>query len=104
MVRRPSACDGGLVHGQLREGFDVHHIDNDHGNDDPLNLVLIEHSDHQMLHSGKHRLLRGTMRPVGWKERQAELKAFDRAYWDAWREDSERERMKRLPCYMSAEI
>lgn len=38
---------------KLVEGFDVHHIDGNHGNDDPNNLVLIEHSDHMMMHGGR---------------------------------------------------
>ena len=38
---------------RLREGFDVHHLDGDHSNNDPLNLVLIEHSDHMMIHGGR---------------------------------------------------
>lgn len=37
---------------KLGEGFDVHHIDGDHGNNCPLNLVLIEHTDHMALHNG----------------------------------------------------
>lgn len=39
----------------LREGFQIHHIDGDHGNNDPGNLVLIESGDHKFLH-GKKRL------------------------------------------------
>ncbi len=35
---------------RLEDGFDVHHLDGDHSNDDPLNLVLIEHADHFRLH------------------------------------------------------
>jgi hypothetical protein len=42
---------------RLRDGFHVHHIDGDHFNDDPKNLVLIESGDHMMLHNGKTRLL-----------------------------------------------
>lgn len=34
----------------LKEGFDVHHVDGDHGNNTPLNLVLIEAVDHMRLH------------------------------------------------------
>lgn len=34
----------------LRDGFDVHHLDGDHSNDDPANLALIEHTDHMRLH------------------------------------------------------
>ncbi len=36
-----------------KEGFDIHHVDGDHENNAPQNLVLIEHRDHFMLHSGK---------------------------------------------------
>lgn len=42
---------------RLNEGFHVHHIDGDHANDDPLNLVLIEGGDHLMIHNGKKRRL-----------------------------------------------
>lgn len=49
-----------------KEGFDVHHIDGDHRNNDPANLVLVEHRDHFMLHSGKrpklHRVQQGATR------------------------------------------
>jgi len=38
---------------RLRDGFDIHHIDGNHSNDDPSNLVLIEHRDHMMLHGGR---------------------------------------------------
>jgi len=38
---------------RLRDGFDVHHMDGDHGNNDPANLVLIECTDHMMLHGGR---------------------------------------------------
>jgi hypothetical protein len=43
---------------RLSDGFDVHHLDGDHANNDPLNLVLIECGDHLMLHNGKTRLTR----------------------------------------------
>jgi hypothetical protein len=35
---------------RLRDGFDVHHVDGDHQNNTPANLVLIEHIDHMRLH------------------------------------------------------
>ena len=43
----------------LADGFDIHHIDGDHSNNDPGNLVLIESSDHMMLHNGSARIIRG---------------------------------------------
>ncbi len=35
---------------KLADGFHIHHIDGDHSNDHPLNLALIEGSDHLRLH------------------------------------------------------
>ena len=35
---------------RFKDGFDVHHIDGDHSNNDGANLVLIEHLDHMRLH------------------------------------------------------
>lgn len=35
---------------RLKDGFDIHHIDGDHKNNDPDNLVLIESQDHMRLH------------------------------------------------------
>ena len=34
----------------LHAGFDIHHIDGNHDNNDPENLLLIEKSDHKRLH------------------------------------------------------
>lgn len=38
---------------KLREGFDIHHLDGNHDNNDPSNLVLIDGSDHMRLHGGR---------------------------------------------------
>lgn len=37
---------------RLADGFHVHHVDGDHSNDDPRNLILIDGADHLMLHAG----------------------------------------------------
>ena len=37
---------------KLKDGFDVHHLDGDHGNNEPSNLALIEHTDHMAIHNG----------------------------------------------------
>lgn len=34
----------------LKAGFDIHHLDGDHSNNAPNNLVLIDHIDHMRLH------------------------------------------------------
>ncbi len=36
---------------RLNDGFHVHHLDGNHGNNAPENLVLIEGGDHIRLHS-----------------------------------------------------
>lgn len=35
---------------KLADGFDIHHLDGNHDNDDPLNLLLVEVMDHMRLH------------------------------------------------------
>lgn len=35
---------------RLADGFDIHHIDGNHGNNDPWNLILVESADHGRLH------------------------------------------------------
>lgn len=39
----------------MAEGFHIHHVDGDHDNNDPLNLVLIEGGDHLLIHNGVKR-------------------------------------------------
>lgn len=41
----------------LKDGFRIHHMDGNHFNDDPKNLVLIEAGDHMMIHNGSARLI-----------------------------------------------
>lgn len=44
---------------RLGDGFAIHHIDGNHANDEPSNLVLIDAGDHWFIHSGlKPRLRR----------------------------------------------
>lgn len=38
---------------RLIDGFDIHHIDGNKNNNHPSNLVLIECSDHLMIHGGR---------------------------------------------------
>ena len=42
------------IHGSIPKGFAIHHADGDKGNNEPDNLVLIEHSAHAT-HHGKQR-------------------------------------------------
>lgn len=37
----------------LANGFDIHHLDGDHSNNDPDNLVMIYHFDHFAMHGAK---------------------------------------------------
>lgn len=45
----PNRTEAWLVE-RLADGFHVHHKDGNHGNDDPMNLVLIDGVDHLRLH------------------------------------------------------
>ena len=40
-----------------KDGFDIHHLDGDHENNEPSNLVLIEHTDHMAVHNGGRHFL-----------------------------------------------
>lgn len=40
------------LRGKLADRFDIHHIDGNHHNNNPRNLVLIESMDHSRLHGG----------------------------------------------------
>lgn len=62
-----------------REGFDVHHIDGDHANNDPGNLVLIEHVDHMRLH-GMKTLGRVHQTPAGKERARRRLELGREAY------------------------
>jgi len=46
------------LEGMLTEGFDIHHLDGNHANNAPENLVLIDHADHMMLHGSPRAMLR----------------------------------------------
>ena len=37
---------------KLKDGFDIHHTDGDHDNNDPKNLMLVEAQDHMLVHTG----------------------------------------------------
>lgn len=50
-------CTEEWLSGILSQGFHIHHMDGNHANDDPKNLVLIESGDHMMIHNGASRLI-----------------------------------------------
>lgn len=50
LEKHPERSEGWLLQ-KLGEGFDVHHLDHCHHNNDPANVVLIEHADHMGLHN-----------------------------------------------------
>lgn len=78
----------GWLRDRLADGFDVHHLDGDHANDEPLNLVLIEHADHMRLHgmTGGHRLRRVAQKGPRQSTLDAGKVAYDRrANGETWR-------------------
>lgn len=62
---------------RLADGFDVHHINGDHEDNAPSNLVLIECGDHMMLHSG-HRLRRVVGANAGKRKKKLVVSRRDR--------------------------
>lgn len=59
---------------KLAEGFDIHHLDGNHDNNDPKNLVLIDHSDHMRLHSSLGTFKVSADLRTGVSERNARVK------------------------------
>lgn len=47
------------VHGQILEGYQVHHIDHNKQNNDIENLIILTVSDHQKTHSPHYGKLNG---------------------------------------------
>ena len=43
---------------RIRDGFDIHHLDGDKHNNHPSNLIMIENSDHLMVHNSSRKLVR----------------------------------------------
>jgi hypothetical protein len=67
----------------LAEGFDVHHLDGNHNNNDPGNLLLIETQDHnEILHGTKWVRRFGLRRPV--YTPPADLAARDKGIYEAY--------------------
>lgn len=53
----------------IMNGFQVHHVDGDHSNNDPLNLVLIYDRDHKKLHGLTfHRFDESSQEPRKWED------------------------------------
>jgi hypothetical protein len=64
---------------KLYEGFDVHHLDGNHSNNDPNNLVLVEHEDHMRLHN----LRLSRLSYLGRKSSQlAQIERLKRRIWE----------------------
>lgn len=55
----------------IEEGFEVHHLDHNHANNDPANLALIDGFDHMRLHGLGRRI---TARNAGKRGAAARLK------------------------------
>lgn len=54
----------------IRDGFDIHHVDGNHANNDPQNLALIEHRDHMCLHGSPS--LRRDAKALAAREQEAD--------------------------------
>lgn len=83
---------------RLKDGFHIHHVDNNHGNDDPDNIVMIEGRDHMILHGRPMFLKRAKASP----ERKAQRDLFRKLmirYGKAWHSQNriwDQERLRRF--------
>ncbi len=59
---------------RLKDGFHIHHLDGNHDNDDPGNLVLIEGGDHFRLHGGRIKFVPKKKRPAWIGEKAYDLR------------------------------
>jgi hypothetical protein len=66
---------------RLADGFDIHHIDGNRANNDPLNLVLIERADHIRLHNRATNLCQSLPDPT--PAQLARIEAEGRAAYEA---------------------
>lgn len=72
---------------KMAEGFDIHHVDGDHYNDAPSNLILIDALDHMRLHGANlNRLLRSGRKNDGLGIVAYELKTDQRSWSSIGRE------------------
>jgi len=78
---------------RLKDGFDIHHVDGNHHNNDPSNLVLIECSDHMMMHGCG--IAKRVLRYKTYEKRRPDLEYLSRGQasynrrlrkWDKWSE------------------
>lgn len=63
----------------IDQGFDIHHVDGDHYNNDPNNLVLIERRDHCLIHGFSENFTRSLETPQK-KPRQPSKKTLKRGF------------------------
>ena len=81
-----------FYHGEIPEGYDVHHIDHDVNNNDISNLALIESREHKVLHGKemsderRERLRKNLLENVspkskGW-HRSEEGRAWHKKHWE----------------------
>lgn len=56
LAAHPERTEEWLV-GIIGQGFHIHHMDGNHDNDEPRNLILIESGDHMLIHNGVARLI-----------------------------------------------
>ena len=63
LTKHPERTEAWLIE-RIADGFDIHHADGDHYNNDPDNLILIEHADHMALHGVGLKRLVGSLKEI----------------------------------------
>lgn len=102
LVNHPER-DEAWLDAMLKDGFEIHHIDSDHDNNDPSNLALIEGMDHARLHGwgrrlgisiieGRKRAAADRMAKISAKKRSAIARKGGLAVQKKWRQKQREQR------------
>ncbi len=64
----------------LAEGFEIHHLDGNHKNNEPRNLILVEYIDHRRLHGKNHHEFSADVREERKRDIEENLRLGELAY------------------------
>jgi len=95
--------DEAWLRARLREGFQVHHVDGEHGNDAAGNLMLVYWKDHFRYHNGLRRIgEKPQTRTEESRRYRAKYPEKVKIYWQRYSDKHSSRRLKRRAERMAA--